>query len=69
MITQPHIRKRLNIKNKRYALTLDDIVNDPLCHFHYQGFKYIALDILQNMKMLRDESKDTIDLKLIRQVQ
>jgi len=49
-------------------LTLDDIVHNPLYHFHYQGFKYVSLEETKRMKKRRDESKDARDLKLIRQV-
>jgi len=53
---------------KLYKLTVDDIVNDPTYHFYYQGFKYASLDVVKNMKAIRDESKDARDLKLIREI-
>ena len=53
---------------KLYKLTVDDIVNDPTYHFYYQGFKYVSLDVIKNMKTVRDESKDARDLKLIREI-
>lgn len=54
---------------KLYKLTVDDIVNDPTYHFYYQGFKYASLDVVKNMKAIRDESKDARDLKLIREIE
>jgi len=48
-----------------YKLTLDDIVNNPRYHLYYNGFKYISLDVIKNMKMVRNEPKDIIDVQLI----
>ena len=51
-----------------YKLTLDDIVNNPLYHFYYQGFKYVTLDVIKNMKMIRYEPKDLKDIQLIKEI-
>jgi len=48
-----------------YKLTLDDIVNNPLYHLYYNGFKYVSLDVIKNMKMMRNEPKDITDVQLI----
>ena len=48
-----------------YKLTLDDIVNNPLYHLYYNGFKYVSLDVIKNMKIRRNEPKDIIDVQLI----
>jgi len=48
-----------------YKLTLDNIVNNPKYYFYYNGFKYVTLDVIKNMKKLRNEPKDRIDVKLI----
>jgi len=48
-----------------YKLTLDNIVNNPRYHLYYNGFKYVTLDVIKNMKKLRNEPKDRIDVKLI----
>ena len=48
-----------------YKLTLDDIVNNPRYHLYHNGFKYVTLDVIKNMKKLRNEPKDRIDVKLI----
>ena len=48
-----------------YKLTLDDIVNNPLYHLYYNGFKYVSLDVIKNMKMIRNEPKDVVDVNLI----
>jgi len=55
------------LKN-HYQLSLDDIVNDPRCYLHYQGFKYASLDVIKKMKQIRGEVKDAQDLKLIGQI-
>ena len=55
------------LKN-HYQLSLDDIVNDPRCYLHYQGFKYASLDVIKKMKQVRGEVKDAQDLKLIGQI-
>ena len=51
-----------------YKLTLDDIFNNPHYHLYYQGFKYVSLDVIKNMKALRNEPKDVKDIELIRQI-
>ena len=48
-----------------YNLSLDEIINDPRCHLYYQGFKYVSLDVIKNMKISRNEPKDIADVKLI----
>ena len=48
-----------------YMLTLDDIFNDPQYHLYYNGFKYVSLDVIKNMKKIRNEPKDIIDVQLI----
>ena len=52
-----------------YKLTLDQIFNNPLCHLYYNGFKYVSLDVIKNMKMIRNETKDVVDVKLIEGIQ
>jgi len=51
-----------------YKLTLDDIINNPLYHLYYQGFKYASLNVIKNMKKLRNEPKDIIDVNLIEKI-
>ena len=51
-----------------YKLTLDDIFNDPQYHLYYNGFKYVSLDVIKNMKKIRNEPKDIIDVQLIETV-
>ena len=53
---------------KLYKLTLDDIFNNPKHHLYYNGFKYVSLDVIKNMKKIRNESKDIIDVKLAEQI-
>ena len=51
-----------------YKLTLDDIINNPQYHLYYQGFKYVSLNVIKNMKKLRNEPKDIIDVNLIEKI-
>jgi hypothetical protein len=51
-----------------YKLTLDDIFNNPLYHLYYNGFKYVSLDVIKNMKKIRNEPKDVIDVKLAEEI-
>lgn len=51
-----------------YKLSLDDIVNNPRYHLYYNGFKYVSLDVIKNMKKLRNEPKDIIDVNLIEKI-
>jgi hypothetical protein len=48
-----------------YKLSLDDIINNPLYHLYYNGFKYVSLDVIKNMKIIRNEPKDIADVKLV----
>ena len=48
-----------------YKLTLDNIINNPIYHLYYNGFKYVSLDVIKNMKIRRNEPKDIIDVQLI----
>ncbi len=50
---------------RQYRLTLDDVVNNPLYHLYYNGFKYVSLEVIKNMKKVRNEQKDIIDVGLI----
>lgn len=51
-----------------YKLTLDDIVNNPKYYMHYNGHKYISLDVIKNMKKIRNEPKDIVDVQLIEKI-
>ena len=44
------------------------LINNPLYHLYYQGFKYVSLDVIKNMKKSRNESKDIIDVQLIEKI-
>lgn len=51
-----------------YKLTLDEIINNPTYHLYYNGFKYVSLDVIKNMKKIRNEPKDVIDVKLAEEI-
>jgi FkbM family methyltransferase len=44
----------------------DDIIFNPENHFYFMGIKFSSLDILAAMKIKRGESKDLVDVKLIK---
>ena len=51
-----------------YEVTLDDIINNPDYYLYYQGFKYVSLSVIKNMKSLRNEPKDIKDVELIESI-
>ena len=51
-----------------YKVTLDDIINNPDYYLYYQGFKYVSLSVIKNMKSLRNEPKDIKDVELIESI-
>ncbi len=51
-----------------YKLTLDAMINNPLYHLYHNGFKYVSLDVIKNMKKIRNEPKDIIDVKLAEEI-
>lgn len=51
-----------------YKLSVDDIVNDPRNHLYYNGYKYVSLDVIKNMKTVRNEKKDIVDVQLIQSI-
>ena len=51
-----------------YKLSVDDIVNDPRNHLYYNGYKYVSLDVIKNMKTIRNEKKDIVDVQLIQSI-
>lgn len=51
-----------------YGMPVDDLIYDPANHFHFAGFKFVALPVIARMKETRGERKDVADLRLIREV-
>jgi hypothetical protein len=48
-----------------YHLDYDEIIYNPNNHFYYNGVKFASLDVLKNLKVKRNESKDIIDIDII----
>lgn len=48
-----------------YTKTKNDIIYNPKNHFYFNGFKFVSLNIIKEMKQNRNEIKDQNDLKLI----
>jgi hypothetical protein len=57
----PHVGKWLEY----YEIHKHDIIYNPNNHFYINGFKFITLDCLKNMKIKRNEEKDKKDIILI----
>jgi hypothetical protein len=52
-----------------YTKTKEDIIYNPENHFYFNGFKFVSLNILREMKKKRNEIKDQNDLKLLNIIQ
>ena len=48
-----------------YRKNLDDLINDSRNYFLYEDIKFISLKQLKIMKLLRQEKKDLVDIRLI----
>ena len=66
--TNPPVDSHNQYLGKHYKLTLDDIFNNPMYHLYYNGFKYVSLEVIKNMKKIRNEPKDVVDLKLTEEI-
>jgi len=49
----------------RYPKPYDDIIHNPANHFYVGNLKFASLGIVRELKRLRDEPKDRMDLRLI----
>lgn len=45
--------------------TIDDIIYNPLNYFYYKKHKFLNLNLIKEMKKLRNEEKDKYDIQLI----
>lgn len=54
-----------NEEAKYYDIEIADIISDPLNYFYFDGVKFVALNIIYDMKRKRSEAKDLIDVKKI----
>ena len=54
-----------NDKVKYGDLSLNELIYDPRNYFYYNGIKFVRLEIVKQMKQLRNEEKDIADVKLI----
>ncbi len=54
-----------NDKVKYCNLSLNELLYDPRNYFYYNGVKFVSLQIVKQMKQLRNETKDIADVKLI----
>jgi len=51
-----------------YKLKIDRIIDDSRNHFTFLGLKMVSIKMLVEMKYLRNELKDRIDIKLIKSI-
>lgn len=49
----------------RYPKPYDDIIHNPANHFYVGNLKFASLDIVRELKRLRDEPKDRMDVRFI----
>lgn len=54
---------------KYYSKTKDDILFNPENHFYFNGFKFVVLELIKQMKLSRNEEKDKRDVYLIEEYQ
>lgn len=67
-ISDPKLDKKISSHNSyahHYPVGISTILYDPRYHFYYNNVKFASLDVVKQMKMLRNEPKDQIDVKLI----
>ena len=50
-----------------YSESVDELITHPEKHFYYNGIKFLDLMEVLKMKQRRDEEKDRIDVKLIKE--
>lgn len=50
---------------KYYSKEKDDLLFNPINHFYFNGFKFLTLNLVKQMKINRNESKDQKDVELI----
>lgn len=53
---------------KFYNKNKDDIIYNPKYYFYFNGYKFITLEILNEMKFNRKEKKDINDINLIKRI-
>ena len=57
-----------NSHTDHYRQKKDDIIYDPKFHFYVHGVKFASIDVVRDMKVLRDEEKDRVDVELIKTI-
>ena len=51
-----------------YHVSKDEIIYNPEYHFYFNGFKFVTLEVIKQMKINRNEEKDRKDVKLINKI-
>ncbi|MGD8122097.1 FkbM family methyltransferase [Vibrio sp. TRT 2004] len=54
-----------NLMSRYYKNSISEMIYNPTMHFYYDGVKYLSLDLVYDMKLIRGESKDLQDISLI----
>lgn len=57
-----------NNEIEHYTISRDDIVFNPTNHFVLNNLKFVSIELIREMKLSRNESKDVKDVELIRQL-
>ena len=48
-----------------YGKNADDLIYNPNNYFYFNGFKFVKISLIKDMKKKRNEKKDKLDVKLI----
>ena len=54
-----------NAEARYHNEKIEELIYNPKFYFYFNDFKFISLNQIKNMKILRNELKDQIDVKLI----
>lgn len=57
----------LRDKNGNILISDDQLIDDPACHFWYEGMKFVRLDIVYGYKKILSREKDIADMAMIRE--
>jgi hypothetical protein len=67
-IESNNIHSHNNHGEKLYETHYDDIIHNPDNHFYSRGIKFVSLDLIKKFKLKRSETKDIVDISLIKNI-
>ncbi len=60
---------KISMDNEKAGTKLQELCLDPRNYFYYCGAKFVNLQVVKEMKEIRNEIKDQRDILLIREIQ